>query len=160
MKMLGVAAGELTVDNSAGSAMAALATRAKADPQTWIQTLAQLQENLTRNGFLLLNASLVFRPDVAPKIDAKAWQPFLARVLSALPRANTETDVGSGAESVMDSVAPSLVLWGKIAEQLQPLPQVAGLPQIVAEHPYNLSFIGNQNMHALFAPMRLLSRQS
>lgn len=148
MKMLGVAAGELAVDNTAGAAMTALATRAKAAPQSWIQTLAQLQENLSRNGFLLLNASLVFRPDVTPKIDAKAWQPFLAQVLSALPRAGTGMD------------APSLVLWGKIAEQLQPLPQVAGLPQIVAEHPYNLSFIGNQSMHALFAPMRLLSRQS
>jgi len=27
----------------------------------------------------------------------------------------------------------------------------------VAEHPYNLSFIGNLDMHALFSPMQLLN---
>lgn len=141
MKMLAVAAGELELAQTTGPAMAELARRARQAPQERIQTLSQLQHNLTRCGFLLLNASLVFRDNVAPKIDAKAWQPFLAQVLAALPRGDA---------------APSLVLWGKIAEQLQPLPQVAGLPQIVAEHPYNLSFIGNTKMHALFGPMQLL----
>ena len=141
MKMLAVAAGELELTQTTGPAMAELAGRARANPAQWIQTLAQLQQNMTACGFLLLNASLVFRENVAPKIDAKAWQPFLAQVLSALPRGKA---------------APGLVLWGKTAEQLQPLPQVAGLPQIVAEHPYNLSFIGNTQMHALFGPMQLL----
>jgi uracil-DNA glycosylase len=150
MKMLAVAAGELELTQTTGPAMAALARRARANPAQWIQTLAQLQQNLTHSGFLLLNASLVFRENVAPKIDAKAWQPFLEQVLSALPR-----PAGSpGAASKVNT--PCLVLWGKIAGQLQPLPQVAGLPQIVAEHPYNLSFIGNTQMHALFAPMQLL----
>ena len=149
MKMLAVAAGELEPNQTSGPAMAELSVRARTNPAQWIQTLAQLQQNLTLSGFLLLNASLVFRENMAPKIDAKAWQPFLAQVLSALPRS------GAAANS-SDSSAPGLVLWGKIAEQLQPLPQVVGLPQIVAEHPYNLSFIGNRDMHALFGPMQLL----
>jgi uracil-DNA glycosylase len=49
-----------------------------------------------------------------------------------------------------------MVLWGKIAELLSKLPVMKDFPQIVAEHPYNLSFIGNQAMHELFRPMRLL----
>ena len=32
----------------------------------------------------------------------------------------------------------------------------ARLPQIHAEHPYNLSFIQHQGMQALFGPMELL----
>ena len=50
-------------------------------------------------GFGGTNASLVFRSHVAPAIDAKAWLPFLQTVLEALQPA-----------------APTLVLWGKIAE--------------------------------------------
>ena len=106
-----------------------------------IQTLPQLQDNLTREGFLLLNAALVFRKHVAPAIDARAWLPFLQTVLAAL----------AGRPQ-----PPTLVLWGKIAEQLRKLPETEGLPQIVSEHPYNLSFIGHHGMQALFGPMELL----
>jgi uracil-DNA glycosylase len=51
---------------------------------------------------------------------------------------------------------PTLVLWGKIAEQLKKVPETEGFPQIHAEHPYNLSFIGHEGMHKLFGPMQLL----
>eukprot|EP01034_Spumella_vulgaris_P031667 gene31667-39118_t len=103
------------------------------------QTLAGIQHKLIGHGFLLLNASLVFRPHVAPAKDAKAWLPFFETVIAALAQSQ-----------------PALILWGKIAEQLNRLPVVQALPQIVAEHPYNLSFIGNREMHALFGPLRLL----
>lgn len=139
MKMLLVASGKLDADDTGGSAMAPVARRAHADGA--IQTLAQLQDNLTEQGFLLLNAALVFRKHVAPAIDAKAWLPFLQTVLAALAR---------------QPRPPTLVLWGKIAEQLQKLPEAQGLPQIVAEHPYNLSFIQHKGMQALFGPMELL----
>jgi uracil-DNA glycosylase len=33
------------------------------------------------------------------------------------------------------------------------LPETKGFPQIAAEHPYNLSFIGTTGMHQLFGPM-------
>ncbi|HEX7643009.1 MAG TPA: uracil-DNA glycosylase [Burkholderiaceae bacterium] len=139
MKMLLVADGQLRESDTGGTAMAPVAARARADAGT-IQTLPDLQRNLLGHGFLLLNAALVFRAHVAPVRDAKAWRPFLQTVLAEL-----------------ESAAPTLVLWGKIAEQLQALPEAARLPQAVAEHPYNLSFIGNRNMQALFGPMHLLS---
>ena len=138
MKMLLVADGLLTADNTAGAALAAVAARARGSAGV-TQTLAGIQHKLIGHGFLLLNASLVFRPHVAPAKDAKAWLPFFETVIAALAQSQ-----------------PTLILWGKIAEQLNRLPVVQALPQIVAEHPYNLSFIGNREMHALFGPLRLL----
>ena len=137
LKMLLVADGQLDAANTAGAALAPVAASARVNGS--IQTLAQLQQNLTRHGFLLLNAALVFRPHVAPVVEARAWLPFLQTVLATL--AATET---------------KLVLWGKIAEQLAKLPQCAPFEQVVSEHPYNLSFITHAGMQELFGPMRLL----
>ena len=143
MKMLLVADGQLPADATSGTALEPVSARARAAGSGWIQTLPDLQHNLTAHGFLLLNAALVFRPHVPPVKDAKAWRPFVQVVLAAL---------------AARAPAPTLVLWGKIAEQLQALPEVAGLPQALAEHPYNLSFIGNADMQQLFGAMRLLRK--
>lgn len=139
IKMLLVADGKLQADNCGGAAMAPIATAARSDGS--IQTLAALQHNLTEQGFLLLNAALVFRPHVAPVIDARAWQPFLQTVLAALAGRPPP---------------PTLILWGKIAEQLKKMPVAAKFPQAGAEHPYNLSFIEHDGMQRLFGPMQLL----
>lgn len=148
MKMLLVADGQLTLGNTSGDAMTAIAEKAAAPDSSYIQTLPQLQENLTRHGFLLLNAALVFRPHVPPLKEAKAWQPFLQTVLSAL---------ADHAEA--NGVAPpTLVLWGKIAEQFKSLPANARFAHAIAEHPYNLSFIANPAMQKLFGPMHLLQK--
>lgn len=139
MKMLLVADGQLRLDDTGAAAMAPVAAKALAGGA--IQTLAQLQANLTSHGFLLLNAALVFRPHVPPPVEARAWLPFLQTVLDAL---STLTP------------APTLVLWGKIAEQLKRLPETERFPQCCSEHPYNLSFIGHAGMQQLFGPMELL----
>ena len=142
MKMLLVASGQLQAHDTGGSAMVPVARAARAGGA--IQTLVQLQDRLHEQGFLLLNASLVFRSHVPPAVDARAWLPFLQTVLAALAKRPTP---------------PTLVLWGKIAEQLKKLPETAALPQVAAEHPYNLSFIQHQGMQELFGPMQLLRAQ-
>ena len=139
MKMLLVADGQLQLDDTGGAALAPIAKAARAGAA--IQTLAELQDKLIDQGFLLLNASLVFRKHVAPVVDARAWVPFQQAVFAALASCQEK---------------PTLVLWGKIAEQLKKVPETEGFPQIHAEHPYNLSFIGHQGMHQLFGPMQLL----
>lgn len=149
MKMLLVADGLLDLENTSGDAIASVSAKARTVGSSFIQTLTELQGNLTRHGFLLLNASLVFRPDVPPVRDAKAWRPFLEVVLNALVAHFVSKDLP----------APTLVLWGKIAEQLGALDVTAKFPSAVSEHPYNLSFIGNRTMQDLFAPMHLLHRQ-
>jgi len=140
MKMLLVADGQLQAGATTGAQLAPVAARARADAAT-IQTLPDLQANLTAQGFLLLNAALVFRTTVKPAIDARGWLPFLQVVLRALAGV---------------APPPTLVLWGKIAEELKKLPETAGFPHASAEHPYNLSFIEHAGMQALFGPMRLL----
>jgi uracil-DNA glycosylase len=147
MKMLLVADGYLTVENASGEAMIDIASKMRSIGSPFIQTLTELQGNLTKRGFLLLNATLVFRQHVPPIKDAKAWRPFMRTVLVAL------AEQGHGAHS-----APTLVLWGKIAEQLDALPETHRLPKLVSEHPYNISFIGNQTMQRLFGPMQLLRK--
>ncbi|MYM93059.1 uracil-DNA glycosylase [Duganella vulcania] len=144
MKMLLVADGQLAPDNTAGEAMAAVAARARNTSVSHIQTLAEMQQKLIQQGFLLLNASLVFRSHVAPAKDAKAWLPFFETVMAGL--------------AAQATTKPTMVLWGKIAELLSKLPVMREFPRIVAEHPYNLSFIGNRDMHQLFQPMQLLKR--
>lgn len=142
MKMLLVADGQLQAGATGGAQMAPVADRARADGAA-IRTLPELQANLTMNGFLLLNASLVFRTTVKPAVDARGWLPFLQVVLQALAGL---------------APPPTLVLWGKIAEELKQLPETARFPHASAEHPYNLSFIDNASMQALFGPMHLLRR--
>ena len=142
MKMLLVADGQLQLENTAGEAMAAVSALARSGAGTHIQTLADMQHKLTEQGFLLLNASLVFRSHVAPAKDAKAWLPFFETVMTGLAAQASNT--------------PTMILWGKIAELLIKLPVMKDFPQIAAEHPYNLSFIANEQMHALFGPMQLL----
>ena len=145
IKMLLVADGALQPDVTTGAVLGEIGSAALAAPSERTQTLPALQHAMTREGFLLLNASLVFRASVAPIKDAKAWLPFLQTVLLALAQRNAP---------------PLLILWGKIAAQIDALPGLQALPWISAEHPYNLSFIRHCGMHALFGPMALLRQRS
>jgi uracil-DNA glycosylase len=145
IKMLLVADGVLSRDNTTAGALAAVSTMACAAHSGWIQTGAELQENLMQQGFLLLNATLVFRPQVAPAQDAKAWLPFLRVILQTL--------------SLHDAVPikpVKLILWGKVAEKILALPEADRFQLLQSEHPYNLSFIDNKPMQNLFLPLRLL----
>jgi len=144
IKMLLVADGRLPVEKTSGAALAPVAADALVAGSGVIQTLAELQHNLHRHGFLLLNATLAYRPHVLPAKEAKAWLPFVEVVLQALMQRSGEL--------------PTLVLWGKIAERLAAMPVATRFPQAVSEHPYNLSFIGNGTMQALFGSLALLQR--
>jgi uracil-DNA glycosylase len=147
MKMLMVAEGWLQPEATGGESVAPVAVRSMQSGSGVIQTLPELQQNLSDHGFLLLNAALVFRPHVPPVKEAKAWRPFLETVLEALADRPGMSP-------------PILVLWGRIAQWLEDLPALSRFPKSVAEHPYNLSFIQNQAMQSLFGPMHLLQSKS
>jgi len=146
MKMLLVSAGHLQQERTAGDALVEVAVKAQAPGAPLIQTLMQLQHNLTNNGFLLLNASLAFRVEVLPAKEARSWQPLLEAVLVSLAQQN----------DALSQKLPTLVLWGKIALQIEPMRVAQPFPKVIAEHPYNLSFITNRAMQSLFGPMHLL----
>ncbi len=143
MKMLMVADGLLAPEHTSGESVAVVSAQAMSPGSGFIQTLPDLQDNLTDHGFLLLNAALVYRPHVPPVKEAKAWRPFLETVLEALA-------------DRPGSPPATLVLWGRIAQWLEDQPAVSRFPRSMAEHPYNLSFIQNRAMQDLFGPMRLL----
>ncbi len=143
MKMLLVAEGSLRLEACNGEALAQASARARAPGSGYCQTLAEIEGSLHAHGFLLLNASLVYRPEVPPLKDGRAWKPFFQIVLDALAER-------PGMQ------APTLVLWGKVAELVSGLHGAERFPKLVAEHPYNLSFIGNTGMQEFFARLRLL----
>lgn len=103
-----------------------------------IRTVDALRENFENNGVMLLNTSLVFTDKKSAKMHAKAWKPFMGAVLDALPQ-----DV-------------TLILFGAIAAQIRKLPASKRFESVEIEHPYNLSFIDNQEAQSLFGPMQLL----
>lgn len=146
MKMLLVAEGWLDEKQTDKSAMQDALQNARKAGTQFIQTLLDLQHRLHEQGFLLLNASLVFRTSVAPAIDAKAWLPMMREVFRAL----------HGYQVDHKSAPAQLILWGKIAAFLQQIPETVLFPQHLAEHPYNLSFVQNRAMQDLFRPMHLL----
>jgi uracil-DNA glycosylase len=143
MKMLLVAESMLTVEELSPEAIATISMRARSPQSGMIQSMADLHQNFLSNGFLMLNASLVFRAQVAPAIDAKAWEIFLARVFAALAAL---------------SHRPVVILWGKIAERLLSIPSMSTFEIARSEHPYNLSFIANETMQTLFAELKLLRK--
>jgi uracil-DNA glycosylase len=148
MKMLLVADGQLSIEQTTGDALQGVSDHARSSHDSVIQTLPELQANLIAHGFLLLNATLVYRANIPPVKEAKAWLPFMQVVLDAL---------ADHAERTGQKV-PTLVLWGKIAVQLDAVPANKRFPKKVSEHPYNLNFIANPAMQALFGPMHLLKK--
>lgn len=112
------------------------------DKSALVKTLDELFENLQAVGFLMYNATPVLHAVRKPLQEARYWRAFLDCLL--------------GAVAPQD---PTLVLWGKIATQVESLPASRRFTRIVCEHPYNLSFIDNPDMRTLFGELRLLQRR-
>jgi len=115
--------------------------------QRLVQTIGALFDSLADAGFLMFNATPVLHADRKPNSEAKFWLPFLQCFLAELLKARS------------DSV-PTLILWGKIAEQIKSIPCATAYPQLVCEHPYNLSFIKNAQMQLLFRNLTVLESQA
>ena len=131
IKMLLFARGDLSLDFSQEAI-------SKIDKAQYVQTVQQLFGALLRKGFLLLNASLVYREGEVP-YHARQWRPFVHDLLRQLAEHQSSL---------------RLILLGKIAEQVPSTNLITGL---LAEHPYNISFITNTEVVAFFKPMDLLA---
>jgi uracil-DNA glycosylase len=134
IKMFLFARGDLTVDFSQEAI-------ARLDKSRYHQTARQLFEGFIKKGFLLLNASLVCVEGKIP-YHAAQWRPFIHALFSQLAEYNSSI---------------KLVLLGRIADQV---PKTKLLSALVAEHPYNISFITNPNVIAFFKPLELLACES
>ncbi|RMX18700.1 uracil-DNA glycosylase [Legionella jordanis] len=132
IKTLLVARGDLQGDLSQ-------AAIAKLDKSTFCQTSEEFFQSLMKKGFLLLNASLVFSKGKV-NFHARHWKPFMNSLFDQL---------------IVCKPSLQLLLFGRIAKDI---PQANGFTCLIAEHPYNLSFIHNPQVLAFFKPLDLLNR--
>ena len=113
---------------------------AKVDTTNYIQTSNELFNALLNNGFLLLNISLVYEKNKV-NYHARHWQPFMTYLLQQLAKSKTII---------------KCITLGKLAQKV---PETMLFPRLVAEHPYNISFITNQDVISFFQPFNLLERR-
>ena len=135
MKMLLHARGDLVSDFSQPAI-------AKLDHARYYQTLDAFFMNMMRQGFLLLNASLVYEENKIP-YHAKHWAPFMEALLDSF--------IGDSDSHQTNQI--KLILFGRVAEKI---PGHTRFTRLLAEHPYNLSFITNPDVINFFKPMDLL----
>lgn len=133
IKMLLHAQGALN-DDFSQSAIARL------DKSNYIDSASELFLSLIDKGFLLLNATLVFSQGKV-NYHAKHWRLFMHALIEQLAQLEPR---------------PQMVLFGKIASKIA-LPEQ--FKKLVAEHPYNISFITNPEVLNFFRPMNLMVRK-
>lgn len=136
IKMLLVARGDLAIPNTGQNAIATL------NKLPYVLTAEALFNNFLRAGFLLLNASLVFRSDTLIKVDINMWLTFIDTLLQQLQ--------GTGV---------TLILLGNAANIISTLTSAQSYRQFSAEHPYNLSFVSNLQVQHFFRPFDLLANK-
>ncbi len=135
IKMALLSRGDLSVEKMSQEAIAAI------DKTVLIDSIEELRKNFEREGVLLLNTALVFTDKKDSVRHIKAWKPFIQLLLD-----------------VMRPQSPSLILFGNHAKALKKDFDLQDFETIELEHPYNHTFISNENALNLFAPMRLLEK--
>ena len=136
MKMLLVASGDLNQDTYQPAI-------AEIDKSRLVKTIDGLFNNLIDSGFLLLNASLIYRQSMVDK-DAKAWRFFMNKLLQQLAKHQQKI---------------TLLLFGRVAKMI-PAIQSPCFNYLSAEHPYNISFIQNTKVIQFFKPLQLLDKRT
>ncbi len=109
-----------------------------------IKSNNELFQKLIKQGFLLLNATLVLQ-DQSPQKDAKAWYPFIKEVMNFIKvnRPNVK-----------------IILFGLIANKIDKLIDNDQFKMFYAEHPYNHSFVTNCKVLDFFRPFHLLKKMT
>jgi len=134
IKMLLIAEGLLTKDDTTQTAIANI------HKKNLIQSNDELFQNFIAHGFLLLNATPVLSKD-SPQRDARAWLPFMKEMMHEL---------------LTERPNICLILFGRIATTIETCLPHGEIKKCQVEHPYNISFIKNQNVIDFFQPFHLL----
>lgn len=137
LKMLLVAEGQLDAKQTSQDEIA------KIDKSAYVKTNQDFFGNLLNHGFLLMNASPVLHDQRPPQIDAKAWHPFIQEVINCVLEMRPQA---------------TFILFGKIANKIDPLLTGRSTKKLYAEHPYNLSFITNPEVLSFFKQLKLLKK--
>jgi uracil-DNA glycosylase len=132
VKMALLADGRLGADDLSQQAIAAI------DKRDLIDSIDALRRNFERAGVLLLNTALVFETKGRGTYHARMWRPFMRALLASL-------DAETG-----------LILFGRVAETVEALAPSKRYRRYRFMHPYNLAFVTDTQVQALFGPMHLL----
>lgn len=130
IKMLLVTEGDLQEDLSQEAIQ-------QIDKAKYVQNASDFFTGMLERGFLLLNACLVYRADEV-KYHAKQWRLFMKDLFQQLARIKPDIE---------------FILFGAIAQQI---PETQLFSCVIAEHPYNISFITNKDVQNFFQPLHLL----
>lgn len=134
IKMALVARGDLNKDDLSPQAISSL------DKNNFINDIWQLKDNFEKNGVLLLNTALVFTDKKSCVFHAKEWEAFILGMIDKL-----------------DSQKVKLILFGSFAQSLyEKNKSLQKFDAFACEHPYNISFITNEDVIEFFRPMDLL----
>lgn len=134
IKMLLIAEGLLTPLDTSQQAITKLSKHGL------IQTNNELFTNFINKGFLLLNTTPILS-EQSPEKDAKAFTPFIKEVLTCLIEHRPNV---------------VFILFGRIAKQVCGLIEDYSVQTVFAEHPYNVSFITNNEVIGFFKSFHLL----
>ena len=134
VKMALVARGDLKEDISQEAI-------AQVDKEPLINSIEALRLNFEKNGVLLLNTALIFTDKKSSSKHVKAWRPFMQTLLEKLQKD-----------------APKLILFGTHAKALKKQFQLEMFDTVEVEHPYNHTFVHNENALELFGAMKLLEK--
>ncbi len=106
-----------------------------------IKTINELKNNFEKEGILLLNRALVFTNKKDTRLHVKAFKPFMKTFLGELK--NEKLD---------------LILFGNEAKTIKELlPLNHNFNLISTPHPYNISFIENEDVLGYFKNLKLMS---
>ncbi len=133
MKMLFYADGVLQDDFSKEAV-------AKVDKSGYIQSIDELRKAFEKRGILLLNMALIFTSKEESKKHIKEWRPFIIRLLRELKGRDIK-----------------LILFGNMAKELEKIVETKEFETLFMPHPYNISFITDENAVKLFGGLGLLS---
>lgn len=137
LKMLLIAEGVISKSDTSQEVIA------KLNKDAFVETNDELFANFIRHGFLLLNATPVLGVNT-PQKDANAFLPFTGELLNSLLQYRPQV---------------KLILFGRIANMIDSLIPKAHVAKLYAEHPYNISFITNQEVIDFFKPLHLLKKE-
>lgn len=107
-----------------------------------VDSLADVFGALRRQGVICINATPVLA-DKNKAREAAAWHQFTAGLLTGIHQARPEA---------------KFLLFGAFARQLADIEGAERWPKLMAEHPYNVSFINDPAVLDYFRPLRLLQR--
>lgn len=110
---------------------------AKIDKSDFIETIYELRDNFEKNGVMLLNIVPIFTTKEDTKKHLKEWIHFSKTFLQEIEDSHVE-----------------LILFGQLAKTIDKFH--LNMKTHAFEHPYNISFIKNEEVIELFKPMKLL----